>query len=193
MFRTAVLFITSVGFFASCRANTPNNSAGSSAADTALKPVETKSPNSDYKPAFAGQTRVAGVKTMTPFETKVVTNALKRPWGITALPDGRLLITEKAGNMRIATIAGQLNEPITGIPAVNAGGQGGLLGILRSSADNDPLATAVRFPSAVLSENTQYTIRLPANSGSMVTENATVIYRATPAFPNNMHYGAHTC
>ncbi len=60
--------------------------------------VETKAANSpEYKPAFANQTRVAGIKTSTPYEAKVLTEDLKSPWGITSLPDGRFLVTEKAG------------------------------------------------------------------------------------------------
>lgn len=94
-----------------------------------LAPVETKEPNSDYKPAFAGQTRIAGVKSATSYEGKVLTETLKNPWGITSLPDGRLLITEKAGTMRIVTSAGKVGEAITGIPKVNSSGQGGLLGV----------------------------------------------------------------
>ena len=62
-------------------------------------------------------------------EGKVLTEVLKSPWGITTLPDGRLLITEKEGTMRIATSAGKLSEPITGLPKVNSSGQGGLLGV----------------------------------------------------------------
>src|SRR5947209_6514215 len=92
-------------------------------------PVETNSPNSDYKPAFAGQTRIAGVHTKTPYEWKMVTKDLRGPWGIRQLPDGRFLITERGGTMRIAKSNGELSAPITGLPAVNSGGQGGLLGL----------------------------------------------------------------
>lgn len=86
-------------------------------------PVETKEPNSDYKPAFAGQTRIGGVKSTTNYEGKVLTEALKFPWGITSLPDGRLLITEREGTMRIVTPEGKVGEAITGLPKVNPSGQ----------------------------------------------------------------------
>src|SRR5205085_5295272 len=77
----------------------------------------------------AGQTRITAVKTKTAYEGKLLTSDLKYPWGITVLPDGRFLITQREGTMRIATITGQLSEPITGVPAVNSSGQGGLLGL----------------------------------------------------------------
>ena len=92
-------------------------------------PVETKSPNSSYKPALEGQTRVGSVKTATPVEAKLITTELKSPWGIAVLPDGRFLVTEKRGQMRIVSTTGQVTEAITGIPEVNPAGQGGLLGL----------------------------------------------------------------
>ncbi|HAO51596.1 MAG TPA: glucose dehydrogenase, partial [Runella sp.] len=95
----------------------------------AAQPVETNPANTSYKPAFSGQTRVGGVKTTTPYKVTLLTSALSAPWGITPLPDGRLLVTEKSGRMRIVTASGTVSTPITGIPTVNAGGQGGLLGV----------------------------------------------------------------
>jgi glucose/arabinose dehydrogenase len=188
MIKIQMFIIAAIYFLNSCTTHSPINSVGSSTTDTNA-PVETRSPNTDYKPAFAGQTRVAGVKTATPYEAKVITNDLKRPWGITSLPDGRLLVTEKGGNMRIATTAGQLSEPITGIPPVNSGGQGGLLGVTL-----DPAFASNRMMYWVFSESTPEGNLTAVAKGSLSAderrvENATVIYRATPAFPNTMHYG----
>lgn len=157
--------------------------------DTGIAPVETKSPNRKNVPAFAGQTRIAGVKTKTPYEGKVLSSDLKNPWGITSLPDGRFLITEKRGNMRIATASGNVTEPITGLPEVNSRGQGGLLGLTL-----DPAFAQNRMIYWVFSENT------PAGSLTSVArgrlsadekkiENPTVIYRAIPAYNGTLHYG----
>ena len=54
--------------------------------DTTIAPVETREPNSKYQSAFVGQTRVAGVKTSTKYQFKVITENLSSPWGITSLP-----------------------------------------------------------------------------------------------------------
>jgi len=151
--------------------------------------VETKAPNSDYKPAFEGQTRITAVKTSTPYEGKVLTDSLKNPWGITSLPDGRFLITQKGGDMRIATATGILSAPITGIPAVNADGQGGLLGVTA-----DPAFTTNRMIYWAFSEKTP-TGNLTAiakgklSSDEKQVENAMVIYEATPAYNGVLHYG----
>ena len=178
-------------FVTSCGTSAPNNgtNTGSSTDTSGGTPVETKKPNTDYKPAFAGQTRIGGVSTTTPYEGKVISTDLKRPWGITTLPDGRLLITQKEGTMRIATTTGQLSETISGIPKVNDAGQGGLLGVRV-----DPQFATNRMVYWVFSENTPEGNLTAVAKGSLSAdekriENATVIYRATPAYNGNLHYG----
>src|SRR4051812_3390803 len=119
---TSLIIVGAIFLFFSCGKNEgPASVSGT--------PVETKQSNTNYKPAFEGQTRVAGVKSATPYEGTVLDSSLVRPWGITSLPDGRFLITEKEGRIRIAEATGQMSAPINGIPAVNSEGQGGLLGI----------------------------------------------------------------
>ena len=93
------------------------------------RPVETNPPNTNYTPAFSGQTRVNGVTTTTAYQSSIITSQLTAPWGITSLPDGRFLITQKGGSMRIVSNTGTVGSTITGIPAVNTSGQGGLLGL----------------------------------------------------------------
>jgi glucose/arabinose dehydrogenase len=66
----------------------------------ATPPVETKKANADYKPAFEGQTRVAGVKTTIPYGYSILDSTLNRPWGIAELPGGKFIVTEKDGTQR---------------------------------------------------------------------------------------------
>ncbi|HEY9260610.1 PQQ-dependent sugar dehydrogenase [Chitinophaga sp.] len=152
-------------------------------------PVETSKANSDYKPAFAGQTRIGSIKTATPYEYKVLDSTLKSPWGITSLPDGRFIITEKSGDLRIAATDGKLSEPITGIPAVKFAGQGGLLGIRV-----DPDFSSNRMVYWVFSEERPDGTLTAVAKGKLSAdeksiENAIVIYRATPAHKSDLHYG----
>ncbi|TDR22399.1 PQQ-dependent sugar dehydrogenase [Marinicella litoralis] len=63
-------------------------------------------------------------------DVTVFADGLKQPWGMTFLPDGRLLVTEKAGHLRIIDTNGQVSVPIEGVPAVNTKGQGGLLDVV---------------------------------------------------------------
>lgn len=163
---------------------------GQTASNKAGTSVETLEPNTPgNKPAFAGQTRVAGVKTKTPYEGKMLSEGLKKPWGITSLPDGRLLITEKEGTMRIATPDGKLSEPITGLPKVNSAGQGGLLGLRV-----DPDFASNRMVYWTFSENLTDGNLTAVAKGKLAAdektiEGATVIYRALPAHKSTLHYG----
>jgi glucose/arabinose dehydrogenase len=152
-------------------------------------PVETNAANTSYPAAFTGQTRVNGVRTSAAYEGKVIASTLTAPWGITSLPDGRLLITEKAGTMRIVTATGTVGSAIAGIPTVDAAGQGGLLGLCV-----DPQFASNRMVYWVFSE--------PASGGALTAvakgrladneasiESATVIYRANPAHGGGLHFG----
>lgn len=65
-----------------------------------------------------------------PAGTAVVVRGLTDPWAMAFLPDGRMLITEKAGQMRIASPDGRLSAPLAGLPAVAAVGQCGLLDVV---------------------------------------------------------------
>lgn len=164
-----------------------NDSEG---ADTTYSPVEKRKPNSVYKPAFNGQTRIAGIKTRTGINVKLLTDELKRPWGIVCLPDGRFLITEKEGSMRIVTVAGKISEPITGLPEVNSSGQGGLLGLTI-----DPAFSKNRMVYWTFSEKTPEGNLTTVAKGKLSVdekriENAVIIYRATPAYNGNLHYGS---
>lgn len=114
---------------------------------------------------------------------------LKTPWGITTLPDGRFLITEKKGTMRIATTDGKLSAPITGIPEVNSGAQGGLLGLTI-----DPAFKTNRMVYWVFSEkkndgNLTAVAKGKLSADETTIENAKVIYEATPAHKSTLHYG----
>jgi glucose/arabinose dehydrogenase len=189
MIKLALLIATSACILVNCSRNKTMDTTVSPATDSSGPAVETSTPNTDYKPAFTGQTRIGGVKTVTPYEAKILSSAFRSPWGITALPDGRLLITEKGGTMRIATTAGQVSEPITGIPAVNSNGQGGLLGVR-----TDPQFESNRVIYWVFSESRPGGNLTAVAKGSLSADekridNATVIYRATPAFPSTLHYG----
>jgi glucose/arabinose dehydrogenase len=157
--------------------------------DTTIAPVETKSPNSNYKPAFSGQTRIGGVKTKTAFTVKVISEKLNSPWAIASLPDGRMIITEKAGTLRIATTSGTLSNKISGLPKVDDNGQGGLLGIAV-----DPDFTKNRMIYWAFSENTGNGNHTAVAKGKLSAdeskiENATVIFRANPTYKGNLHYG----
>ena len=78
--KTTALFLVALSslVFTSC-GQTPAAKVNDTAPTSTATPVETNAPNSDYKPAFAGQTRVGGVKTKTPYEVKKLSEGLSAP------------------------------------------------------------------------------------------------------------------
>jgi glucose/arabinose dehydrogenase len=156
---------------------------------TALAPVETEPANTDYQPAFAGQTRIAGIRTTTPYQVEVLTNSLEKPWGITALPDDRFLITEKKGTMRIVSASGTVSDVIKGIPEVNSSGQGGLLGLCIDPAFAENRMVYWVFSEQLPDGNLTAVAKGKLSADEKNLENVSVIYRALPAYHGNMHYG----
>jgi len=69
-----------------------------------------------------------------PLAITTVARGLSHPWGLQFLPDGRMLVTERPGRLRIVDTGGALSAPLGGLPPVRAGGQGGLLDV---RLDND--------------------------------------------------------
>lgn len=151
--------------------------------------VETKSPNSDYQPAFVGQTRIAAVTTKSGYDSKVLTTGLQRPWGIAPLPDGRFIVTEKSGRIRIVTGSGTVGDSITGVPKVNSGGQGGLLGICVDPAFSRNRMVYWVFSEQLADGNLTSVAKGKLSADEKAFEGVTVIYRATPAYNGRLHYG----
>lgn len=181
----AVLFLFSS---ASCDERKTNNEQETP--EQMLPPVETQDPNTSYKPAFDGQTRIAGVKTETPYSVTTLTSELESPWAVVELPDGRLAITEKGGTMRIVTKEGAVSEAITGFPEVDNRNQGGLLDVAPA-----PDFETSRLLYFSLAERTSEGSLTAVGKGrlsddELVIENFTIIYRAIPYFDNSMHFGS---
>ena len=153
-------------------------------------PVETKKPNTDYKPAFAGQTRAPGVKTQTSYKFEILNTGLGRPWGIINLPDGRFLVTEKSGFIYLLSKEGTTVNKITGLPQVDAQGQGGLLDVaLDPDFANNRMIYWV-FSEPVSGGNHTAVAKGRLSSDEKMIENPTVIFRATPTYNGDKHYGS---
>jgi glucose/arabinose dehydrogenase len=182
------LLLLSCGSGSTTNAEASSSSQGN-ATDSSTRPVETNPPNTNYKPAFAGQTRIAGIKTATPYEAKVLTASLKFPWGIAVLPDGNFLITEREGTMRVVSKTGQAGPAISGIPEVNKSGQGGLLGLTTDPDFAKNRMVYWCFSQKMPDGNLTAVAKGKLSSDNKNMENVTIIYQATPAFNSNLHYG----
>ncbi len=168
-----------------------NNENTDNKSDTStLPPVESKRPNTDYEPAFAGQTRIAGVKTITAYKVEKINNDLGRPWAIIVLPDNRLLITEKKGYMHILSADGKIEKKITGFPKVDDGGQGGLLDIALDPDYNQNNMIYWSFAESYEPGNLMAVARGRLDEASSTIQNPVVIFRATPALSSQLHFGS---
>ena len=152
---------------------------------------ETSDKNSpEYQSAFAGQTRIDGVKTSTEYQVEVINKDLGKPWGIINLPDGRFLITEKSGFMNIVSSDGKTSIKVEGLPKVDDKGQGGLLDVAL-----DPEFAANRMIYFTYSEPVSGGNHTSVAKGKLSTdekniENVKVIFRATPTYDGNLHFGS---
>ncbi|HKC37611.1 MAG TPA: PQQ-dependent sugar dehydrogenase [Chitinophagaceae bacterium] len=153
-------------------------------------PVETQNPNTNYKPARNGQTRVAGVKTKTPYKVDKIAEKLGLPWAVIPLPDGRLLITERRGSMQILDANGTLVKKITGFPEVDASGQGGMLDVALDPNFSKNKMIYWSFSEKNGVGNLMAIAKGELNEAESKVKNPVVIFRATPPLNSSMHYGS---
>ncbi len=129
----------------------------------------------------------------TALTVETVTTDLENPWALTFLPDGRMLVTERPGTLRIVTEDGKVSPPVQGVPDVFARGQGGLLDVelapdfaetgtlflsFAEPRDGGKAATAVAKGKLVLED------------GGAKLEGVSVIYRQNPAIQSSHHFGS---
>ena len=123
-----------------------------------------------------------------PFRVETVARGLEHPWGLAFLPDGRIVVTERPGRVRIVDKSGKLSAPLGGVPEVRAAGQGGLLDVAV-----DPGFTANRLiylSYAEPGEGGASTAVARARLGERVLENVQVIYRQQPKTGGGNHFGS---
>ncbi len=124
-----------------------------------------------------------------PFTVEVLTSGLDHPWSMAFLPDGRIMITERAGRLRIVMADGSPSEPtISGLPNLLARDQGGLLGIALDPdfARNQQLF----FSYAEQQGNVAGTAVARAKLVGNQLKNVQVIFRQLPKTEGTKHFGS---
>ena len=147
-------------------------------------------PNTNYKPAFKGQTRIAPIKTSTPYNVEILTKDLGKPWGIINLPDGKFLITEKTGFMNVVSTDGKQISKIEGFPKVDSKGQGGMLDV---ALDPDfETNNIIYFSYSEPYEGGNHTAVAKGKLSPDLKNisEVKVIFRATPTYDGDKHYGS---
>ena len=126
-------------------------------------------------------------------QAAVVAQGLENPWGLAFLPDGRFLVTERPGRMRVVQADGRLNPPLAGVPPVVARGQGGLLDVLLDSgfAQNRQLyfCYSQAGTGADAGKNGTALARATLNAEATALQNVQVIFEQKPKYDSNLHFG----
>ncbi|PTU31261.1 PQQ-dependent sugar dehydrogenase [Stenotrophobium rhamnosiphilum] len=132
---------------------------------------------------------VEGKPAQSALDVKRIAHGLQQPWALAFLPDGRMLVTEKPGRLRIVDAAGKISAPLAGVPSVVFKGQGGLLDVVL-----DPQFAKTRRIYFSYSEP-----RADGANGTAVAhaelaqdriENLKVIFRQQPAIKSDKHFGS---
>lgn len=126
-------------------------------------------------------------------KVETVASGLAEPWGLQFLPDGRMLVTERPGTIRIVTMDGNKSQPIGGVPKVHAQGQGGLLDI-RLAPDFDNSGTLF-FSFAEprgggKSATSVGRAKLVLDGDEAALKDVEIIYRQQPAVRSGRHFGS---
>lgn len=163
-------------------------------AQQAGTPVETKAPNApDQQPAFFGQTRAPQPPQVAHIKTEVIAEGLPHLWAMEFLPDGRMLVTAKQGAMHIIATDGKAGPEIANVPEVLANGQGGLLDV--ALAPDYATSGKIFFSFSEKRDEGNGTsvasARLVTDSqGGGTLEDVAVIFRQTPSYDGNKHFGS---
>lgn len=166
--------------------------AASQGQATPGQPLESRPANTNYRPAFEGQTRAPALPASS-YEVETVASGLERPWSVEPLADGRFLVTEKGGSMRIVGADGKLSAPVEGVPRVDPRGQGGLLDVALSPtfANDGMIYWSYAEPRDGGNGTSVARARLVETAGAAPRlEGVQVIFRVNPTYDGDKHYGS---
>lgn len=157
---------------------------------TAVAPP-TGAPNaSGQTPAFEEQTRAPAPAALSKVNVQTVIEGLSTPWGVEALRDGRFVVTEKAGYLRVINLEGEKLDPVSGIPAVDNEGQGGLLDVAIDQR-TDPMTLCVTYSKPRDGGNSTAASCATATGDENLSLSAMqMVFQQEPAWASTMHYGS---
>ncbi|MDP3251912.1 MAG: PQQ-dependent sugar dehydrogenase [Hydrogenophaga sp.] len=123
--------------------------------------------------------------------TEVVARGLQNPWGLAFIGEGRMLVTERPGRMRVVEANGRVGEPLTGLPKVDAVGQGGLLDVVadRDFSRNRKVHFCYAEPGAAGSGNSTALASARLSTDSKSLEDVKVVFSQQPKFSSRLHFG----
>ena len=123
-------------------------------------------------------------------KAQTVASGLQHPWAVAFLPDGRFLVTERPGRLRVVNADGQVQPAVQGLPEVAAGGQGGLLDVITDSAfaSNRTIYFCFSEPGKGTTNSTALA-RARLSQDAKRLEDVKVIFSQQPKFSSTAHFG----
>jgi glucose/arabinose dehydrogenase len=122
-------------------------------------------------------------------QAETIAQGLSHPWAVAFLPDGRFLVTERPGRMRVVGKEGHLGAPLAGLPEVAAKGQGGLLDVVLDSgfATNRELYFCFSEPGQ--GGNSTALARAKLSADATRLDDVKVIFSQKPKVNSTYHFG----
>ena len=161
-------------------------------AESGRLPVETSPPNaSGQYPAFPSQTRAPAAPT-TPVQLKTVVDGLDDAWALEFFPDGRMLVTEKAGVMKLFSAGGATSKKVNGVPPVDSRGQGGLLDVAipPNYAEEGMIYFSFAEPRDDGNGTTLARAKLVEEHGAAHLQDVQILFRQIPSWQSTKHFGS---
>lgn len=119
-----------------------------------------------------------------------VARGLETPWSMAFLPDGRLLVTERPGRMRLVGTDGTVSAPLDGVPAVHARGQGGLLDVALSPQFKDDRTLVFSFAQPTAAGARTAVARARLDLEAMKLEDVRIIFSQNEDPSGGHHWGS---
>lgn len=122
---------------------------------------------------------------------EAVATGLQNPWALAFLPQGRFLVTERPGRLRVVEADGRLGPPVAGLPAIDAGGQGGLLDVITDVgfAANRRIYFCFSEPAVSGGGNSTALARATLAADNSRLEDVQVLFSQKPKFSSSAHFG----
>ncbi len=123
--------------------------------------------------------------------TEVIARGLQNPWGLAFIGEGRMLVTERPGRMRVVEADGRVGNALSGVPKVDAVGQGGLLDVIadRDFARNRTVHFCFAEPAASGSGNSTALASARLSTDATALEDVKVIFSQKPKVNSRLHFG----
>ena len=183
-----------VGAAVSCSARSVSEATTSEPAARVASgpPVDPRPANgAEQRPAFSGQTDAPERKLNVNFEIVTVADSINTGWSLAFLPNGKMLVTQRGGRLLVVNADGSRAD-VTGLPPVDARGQGGLLDVALDPdfATNSTIYWSFAEPQEGGSNNTAVARGRFVDGASPRVEDVRVIYHQVPAMASRAHFGS---